>query len=413
MVMTHIPNEESNKLVQIATSGLTGHAASTTRLPGKLMVKKTRNMSRKPESTGGYDQLVTPRPERPSYSGTYEEDLTFETLAILSQYFLKAGATGTSDGNATPGYTYDKRPSFSMDDIASFDAELGVPGNGFVSDLLQLDDTTITVNTDDTDGVWKLSSNLYARSYDQLPGKLVDTTTAATTTLLTKTGATWTTNQYQGAWVFIMDGPCKGQVRQIASNTATALTLQGPLDGTPTATTAFKIAGMFTPGITIPSREAILTPGTQFFVDPYNPITPAVGTTQITDRIVSFSCQIANARKAKWFLENIDAPSRRSGRGMRVVTGQVVVEADRSDEWEDWANLKEICMRVKQTGSIINASPLTRKSAQVDIDRALWETPDESTRESNLIWTFGYVGFLANNLSPFHLVVKNKLATLP
>jgi hypothetical protein len=49
--------------------------------------------------------------------------------------------------------------------------------------------------------------------------------TSATTTTLTKTGAGWTTNAYANKHIVIRSGAGAGQVRSIASNTATVLTL--------------------------------------------------------------------------------------------------------------------------------------------------------------------------------------------
>jgi N-acetylneuraminic acid mutarotase len=77
-----------------------------------------------------------------------------------------------------------------------------------------------------------------------------DVLTAATTTVLTDSTASWTVNQYANMDVIITSGAQNGQRRRIASNTATALTLAGAttgnartgaLPGAPEATATFKI----------------------------------------------------------------------------------------------------------------------------------------------------------------------------
>lgn len=53
------------------------------------------------------------------------------------------------------------------------------------------------------------------------------TATAGTATTLSDTTKAWTTNQWAGGWVTITGGTGSGQVAQVASNTATALTIVG------------------------------------------------------------------------------------------------------------------------------------------------------------------------------------------
>lgn len=77
-----------------------------------------------------------------------------------------------------------------------------------------------------------------------------DVLTAATTTVLTDSTASWNVNAYSNMDVIITSGVASGQRRRIASNTATALTLStavtgnartGPLGTTPEATASYKI----------------------------------------------------------------------------------------------------------------------------------------------------------------------------
>jgi len=67
------------------------------------------------------------------------------------------------------------------------------------------------------------------------------TATAGTTTTLTDTTKAWTVNGYQNRVVRITSGTGVGQVRNIASNTATALTVSTAWTTTPDATSAYVI----------------------------------------------------------------------------------------------------------------------------------------------------------------------------
>lgn len=65
--------------------------------------------------------------------------------------------------------------------------------------------------------------------------------TSASVTVLTSSGKSWTTDQWAGAWVKITKGPGIGEYRQIASNTATALTVSPAFQTTPTTATEYVI----------------------------------------------------------------------------------------------------------------------------------------------------------------------------
>lgn len=65
--------------------------------------------------------------------------------------------------------------------------------------------------------------------------------TSATANTLTKTGAGWTTNAYATHHVVIRAGTGQGQVRLIASNTATVLTIDGTWAVIPDTTSTFEV----------------------------------------------------------------------------------------------------------------------------------------------------------------------------
>lgn len=67
------------------------------------------------------------------------------------------------------------------------------------------------------------------------------TATAGTTTTLTDSGKSWTTNAYKGYGVYIVSGTGAGQMRGIASNTATALTVNIAFSPAPDATSVYQV----------------------------------------------------------------------------------------------------------------------------------------------------------------------------
>jgi hypothetical protein len=69
------------------------------------------------------------------------------------------------------------------------------------------------------------------------------TATAGTSTTLTDSTKAWATNRYANHVVRILHGTGRGQSRVIASNTATALTVQNAFDTTPDSTSVFVIQG--------------------------------------------------------------------------------------------------------------------------------------------------------------------------
>lgn len=110
--------------------------------------------------------------------------------------------------------------------------------------------------------VYDLATNAWtARSVTGLPtafgtsGQLVSTLGSAvsfatgtstgsnTTTTLNNTGKAWLTNQWANYQVRITDGTGIGQIRMIASNTATALTVSAAWTVTPDATSVYVIEG--------------------------------------------------------------------------------------------------------------------------------------------------------------------------
>lgn len=405
-----ITNEVDSKATYAGTEAVAGTAVAPDYMwPGELNISKTANLrTDNKEATGGYDRDVTPALEIPSYSGTYAEDLTFETLPMQLQYAVKTGAAGVAAG--TDAYEYAKSPSFNVDDIDSATLQYGVNGLAWQSTGVRHDEFTITIDADDTDGVWKFSSNLFVLNKTALPTPFDGVATGGTATTLVMTGATWTVDEHKGKYVFLKFGSHTGQVRQIVSNTADTLTVDEAFSPVPAAGDVFRIEANLPGTIPIQSYEAIPTYGTQFFIDAYADGAPI--TTQILDRIISFNMTVQSTRTTKRFLENArDEFSARSGRGAREVTGQIRVELDRRDEYVAWETLKEFGLRVHQVGSEISTG--VTHEAEIIIPRAAFSTPNEDARENNMTATFPFRAYLPDTDPIFTISAINSLATLP
>ncbi len=403
---THIFNEIGLRRTQVGTEADPGVAvAPDYRWYGDLAISKSAALIRTVENTGTYDGLITPRRELATYSGTYGERLTYQSFAYHNQYGIKGGATGVANGG---GFLHTASPTATDDDVASATLEYGVEGQVWRSTGVRHNEYTVAIDTDDADGVWKMSSNLYVRDMVQV----VDdegTATGGTTSTLVDTTKAWTVNSKAGAWTFLDFGTGSGEVRMVQSNTATALTFYGPvLETAPIAGTVYRIEGLFTPGVPFQNDDSIRVPGTKIYIDPAS---GTIGTNQIFDRFISANITVNSARTGKRFAENFDEMSARTGRGKRMITGQVRMEFDRRDEYEQYNNLDEVALRFHQNGPLLDAT--NTMYARIDVARAVWDVVDMDERENNITATFGFLAYLPVSGFISTFASRNDLAVLP
>jgi hypothetical protein len=409
-VVTSTPNEVPRRLVLAGIEAQRGAAvAPTHRWRGAFAAEATRDLVRTPEVTGGYDQLLTPQQGLPTTSGTYTEEASYESLGTHMRIGLAGGDPGVGDGNATEAYTRTFEPAFDRDDIESATVQHGTPGLGWQSAMVMHDEWTLSWDMDDEDGVWKFSSKLHLRSKTALPGTSSGMATAGTAATLTMAGAAWGLDEHAGKYLVITGGAGHGQVRQVTSNTGDTLTVGRAFETAPVAGTRYRLEGLFAAGVPRPAETKILTPGTRTWIDVAG---VPIGTTQVRNRVISASVTCANAIAAKWFGENEDAASDRIDRGARVITGQVVAEFDRRDEYEQWLSLTEVGIRWEKAGPVIDAEAGTRYRARVEVPRAVWETPRPDTRRNNITATFGFVAYLPTG-APLRVQTVTPVAALP
>jgi len=405
---THIFNEIGLRRTQVGTEAVPGVAAVPDyRWYGDLAISKSAALIRTVENTGTYDGLITPRRELATYSGTYGERLTYQSFAYHNQYGIKSGATGVANAG---GFLHTASPTAADDDVASATLEYGVEGQVWRSTGVRHNEYTVAIDTDDSDGVWKMSSNLFVRDMTQVVDDSgVTTGVGGTTSNLVDTTKAWTINSKAGAWVFIAFGSHDGEVRQVQSNTATILTFYGPALAAPIPVgTAYRIEGLFTSGVPFQNDDSIRVPGTKLYIDPAS---GAIGTNQVLDRFISANVTVNSMRTGKRFAENFDEMSARTGRGKRMITGQVRLEFDRRDEYQEYENLSEVALRFHQDGPLLDAT--NKMYARIDIARAVWDVVDMDERENNITATFGFLAYLPTVGTIATFASKNDLAVLP
>lgn len=404
----HIPNETGQKVVLYGAETIPGAAVvPDSMLLGELTVSKSAAIVRREEATGGFDRLNSVTRETPSFDGTYAEDMSYESAPALLKRGVRGGVAGVTDGNATPGFTYTFSPSFATDDIDSMTMYSGVDGMLFQSTGVRFNSFTITADSSDNDDAWKWSGPLFIRDLDRVPGQEVVTATGGTTSTITDTAATWTINEWQGGWAFINYGSFNGEVREIASNTATAITLDTPVLSAAVQAGDVVLLVPPMPSVAIPEQETIRLTGTKLYLDAYNASASTTGTTDISDRILSFNItNELNIAQKKRFSGII----ARVGRGARWITYQIRFEADRWDEYKAWEDDTFLSVRMEQTGSVIDSTAGTNKLARIDIEKSVFDMITPDTDNNNLTHTVSGIALYEAPIETF--VVKNANATV-
>jgi hypothetical protein len=409
MAITSIPNETGNIAAYFATETIPGVAVTPTqRLFGTFESNKNRPLRQREEATGGYDRYTTPSRERPTYSGTYREDATYETLPALLQYAITGAPVTTSDAQTVPGFTHLFEPTFNADDLDSMTVRYGIDGRGFQSTGVCFNDFNISADHTNADNIWDFSGGLFLRDKVRVPGWFDGIATGGTNNTIVMTGAGYGANAHVGKFVTLGRG--NGEVRRILSHTADTLTLEAPVLSAPvTSGTRFHIAGNL-PVIGGDAAETIEAEGTEVFVDLYNAATSTLGTTDVSDRVASWNVtqelNISSKHRASGQI------ARRS-RGARWVTGTIRFEADRWDEYRAWEEDDRISIRIQKRGSVINPSPATYKLARIDVEKAIWDVPTDDAVDNNMTLSLSFRALLNPGDPVFSVLAKNAMAALP
>lgn len=408
-----IPNEQSRLVTYAGFESIRGTAvAPDFKLYGSLNFNTQKDLIEIDEYDGSYDGDIDPSYGPLTVSGTYAQQLTYEDAPALFELGVASGESGVSDSESTPGYVWTYEPNRFRDDLASVTMEHGFPGFPFTAEQVMVSDFTISADIDDSEAVWKYTSNLFA-TYDALksttsPGAA----TGGTTTTYVNSGASWTVNEFAGAFLELLTGTAGniGEVREIASNTATTLTLVTPLPATVAASDTGVISGRFTAGISDRSRIKIAAPGTKLYLDAIGGTT---GTTEFEGGFISFSINHNNMIQGKRFMRNTDRYSSKIGRDKRRISGQIRIEFDTRRQRDNWLAATPEMMRIEQIGPMIDSGAGTYHRITMDFDRIYWNTPTMDQRGSNLTLTIPFRAFLSDDTGSRAIYeVKNTLSAM-
>lgn len=408
MAVHSVPNEVGLRGAMLATESIRGQFVAPTQ---RIMVPFTAmpgigSIKRSQDATGGYDKTASVRREFKDPEGTFGGTATYQELAIFSQYAVKGGVTGSSDANPYVATTYPFAPSFHQDDIDSFSVLFNHEGLPMEAMGVRFDEFNISGDATGGDNEWQIGGTPFLTHAGRFEG-FEGVATSATTTKITMSGASWTVNEHQGAYVFLNYGSGNGEVRVVASNTATELTLADALPAPPPANVRFYISGIF-PSLPQPQFDVIEMEGTKVFLDVYNPSASTVGTTDVSERVLSFNVtqtlNLANKRRAPGVIGKI-------GRGDRVISGNVRFEFDRWDEWVKWHDNTQLSLRIEKVGPAINVSPNTFHRARIDIERFAFDDFTIDEDGNNITATVGFVALAETPVWSVNVVTN--IASLP
>lgn len=518
----NIANEVALEAAIFATEPSPGvRTTPTARLLGEWTSKPGRGLIRRSEdATGLYDR--TTRATRRTVvdpSGSYTEDLTYETFPTHMSIGVQGGVAGVSDNEATPGYLRSYTPSGNVDDMDTLTVQHGINGLAWETIAVRWGEWNIAGDATNAEGAITFSGTPFMKDVYPLPGwfegiatggtlgtnavqelEITGTPTGGTFTLtfrgqttaaidhdatagevedalevlstigvgnvacgggalpgspvtitftgdlaatalplvtangaalsggsapaaavtettpgdsegtIVMTGAGWSVDEYEGAFVFIDYGTHIGPVRQIISNTSDTLTITGPrLDAAVSASDVFYISGMF-PVVPNADYETITMEGLEVYMDAYDPMASTVGTTLISDRVVSFNVtqtlNLARKRRASGVIARV-------GRGAREISGVVRLELDRPDEVNNWLAGDHVSLRFQKKGSVIDATATptpTTKLFRIDLECVEIDdfTPDADN--NNRTASFAFVALLPDS-EP--IATFDSITTLP
>lgn len=225
-------------------------------------------------------------------------------------------------------------------------------------------------------------------------------------------GAGWEVDQFEGAWFFGDFGAHDGPVRQVLDNDSTTLELSGPaLPADPTGQ-AFHVSGMF-PVVANPAYHRIEFEGTEVFLDPYDENSSTLGTTDISDRIVSFSVtqtlNLARKRRASGTVA-------RTGRGARLYAIVLRVELDHIDELYAWRRGDHLSLRIQKWGDVIDATATptpTRHVARFDFECIEISSVTPDVDNNNRTASLRCIALIPDDEDIFVGTVINTLPALP
>lgn len=413
-------NEEDLKQAQVGFEAVRGtYTDPTFDWPFGLDVTGKRAVQDISTANGTFDSQTTFVMGSQDVTGTTGGNqeagaLAFNDIGIINRLGLGPGTTTpVSDGGTPAGYLWTGRPSASANDQGSLSAEFGHPDQVETASMLMVNEETLTIAYSNTS--WLYTASLIGRTVAP-KAEILGTATAATATAVTDTTKALTVNALVGAILQIRSGTGALQERTIVSNTATTITVDSAFTTPPAAGSVYRILPTFKPGVVGYARDLIPTAGTQFWLD--DQVT-AMGTTPVTERMISLSITLANNLGTKGFLENTDAKSARVRKGKRRITGQIEMEMDRARADEEFTEYRRYHqgnqinkswrrLLVRQTGAEIRAG--VPKYAELKIPRLHYTDYTKGNRDGNSTVTLAFSAYV--DPAALAIIERNALNTL-
>lgn len=401
---TKIPNDLANRLSYfgIQTDPLVP-VVPDMRLNMQPDINTTYPLIEDADVTGTFMDFEHAAHGLPVHSGTLGGTLSFENMPSLLRLGVGGGASPSI--SAAPAYTYDQTPNISYDQYDPATFQYNHQGDVWQASGVRYGQFNIEGSVADSAAFWKFGSTLDILRNDQLPFEEV-VATAGTATTVTMSGAAWTVDEFEGAWIFPNPDTNLAGARLIVSNTATVITVSQAFDVTPVATDTFLIAGLPAAGLASVNEHKIQALGSKLYIDPFG---DPLGTTQILKRFISFNVTTNWNLDAKVFGEDELGPSGVYGHGALLVTAQIRLEADRPDEWRQLKELAELGIRIEKLGAEI--APGVRYMARIDLPRGVWTERTKDTRNNNLTQTLAFKSKV--NVPPVRFLTRNGLSVLP
>lgn len=400
-----IPNDISNEVLYAARETIPGVAATAGffRINGQPDINSTPTILDEQDTTGTYVRKANPAKGPTTHEGTWGGTLSYERLPSINRLVLESG--GAPSISAAPAYTYAQQAALLYDDVDTYTLIYGVPGDLWRATGVRLGQYNIEGSVGDANSMWRFGSTLEMADNDQLPQEELTATGGSLTTVIA-TGAGWTVDEFEGAYIFPDRDTNLAGARLISGNTADTATVTTAFDVATVAGDLFLIAGLPPAGVSPLIEEKIRFPGTKLFLDPYG---AAIGTTQILKRFIGFNVSWNLNLDSKMFAEDVDSNSGIYGRGELIGSGQVRLEADRPDEFRQLKRLDELSLRIEQLGSEL--APGVRKLARIDCPRIVWTARTRDTRNNNKTQTMAF--WIYENVPYTEVTTRMGLPVLP
>lgn len=206
--ISNIPNEVALEEAVYATEMIAGKAVTPkARFEGAFAATPGIGALRRTEiATGGYDRMGAPRREIADPSGSYSEEMTFESFAQHGRYAVKGGDAPITVAGAIPGYRRAISPTFDVDDIDSFTTQFGVDGLAWQATGVRWAEINLVADFVGTGDVLTMSATPFIRAVDRLPGFFDGVATGGATNVNEVQSLTITGTPTGGTFTLTLDG---------------------------------------------------------------------------------------------------------------------------------------------------------------------------------------------------------------